>query len=222
MPYKEKYAFENMNFIAKLAHDMKTPVNAQIRAMELLYSGAFGKLSREAKNIILNVTASNIYLQSLLDNVLSDYRINNGNFILKKTKNDIRKTIEKAVINIGILFETKGQKIVINCMTDEFIKNYDEIEIQRVLINLLSNAFEYAKENSDITINVRKNSLGLNIEIKSRTKITENYGKNTKFDFNKSNCGLGLIICEKIINAHNGKIFKEIQNGEYIVSFCIP
>lgn len=171
MLHQNKITLNDTEFLAMLAHDMKTPVKAQVTALKLLYSGAFGILSKEASNTILNILASNKYLQLLLDNILGDYRINKSKIVLNKTKNDIRKTIEESIKNIGILFETKEQKVEVNYLTEDFIKLYDEIEIQRVIINLLSNAFEYSKENSTINISVKTKGINLSVEVKTcRTK----------------------------------------------------
>lgn len=102
MLHQNKITLNDTEFLAMLAHDMKTPVKAQVTALKLLYSGAFGILSKEASNTILNILASNKYLQLLLDNILGDYRINKSKIVLNKTKNDIRKTIEESIKNIGI------------------------------------------------------------------------------------------------------------------------
>lgn len=217
MLHQNESLIGDCEFLAMLAHDMKTPVKAQIMALKLLYSGAFGKLSKEACNLILNLLASNRYLQLVLENVLGNYRINKNDFILNKTKSDIRKTIEESIGNIQVLFEAKEQKIEVNYLADDFIKFYDEIEIQRVIINLLSNAFEYSEENS--TINIEVNNIGKNlcVEIKSSAKIN-----NKKRLEQKTSTGLGLKICRKIIEAHCGKIRQENRNGKFSVIFQLP
>lgn len=203
-------------FLAMLAHDMKNPVKAQLRGINLLYSGIFGEFSEEAKNLILNIIASNKYLECLLDDILNQYRINGDSFNINKNFNDLRKTLEEALCNIGILSEVKGQKIIINYNTDNFVKNYDEVQIQRVIINLLSNAFKYAKENSQIIINIQKkgNNLEFLMENERISKLSDNYFKD--------GCGLGLIICNKIIEAHNGIMINEINETSYISGFTLP
>lgn len=219
MPHIKKYDFKNLDFIAMLAHDMKTPVKAQIRAMNLLYSGVYGEFSEDARNLIKNIIASNKYMQCLVDNVLSDYRMNNRKFILNKTENDLRKTIEEVISNIGILSEVKGQRIIINYFTDNFLCMYDEIEIQRVIANLFSNTFEHAKENSSVELTVEKKTGQLEILFKSANSSFES----RPFNNYKAGTGLGLIICETIINAHNGEFIRDFGNKDvYITGFRLP
>ncbi len=211
--------FENEEFIAMLSHDLKTPVKAQIRAINLLKTNFRNEFSDELFDLILNLDASNKYMQCLLDNVLCDFRINKNKFVLNKKENDIRKTIEEVLSNIGILFEVKNQKIEVNYLASNFIKSYDDIEIQRVLVNLLSNAFNYAKENSTIKLNINSELEKLKIEIISHTKVQDLFSCNLK---NKANFGLGLIICEKIIKFHNGEFITKIKDGYFQAVFCIP
>ncbi|MDO5436699.1 MAG: HAMP domain-containing sensor histidine kinase [bacterium] len=223
MPYTGKHVIWDDNFLAMLAHDMKTPVNAQIRAVNLLYSGVYGEFSQEAKNLILNIIASNKYLQCLLNNVLGEYRINKERFSLNKTENDLRKTLEEALCNIGILSEVKGQKITVNYLTDKFIRIYDEIEIQRVVINLLSNAFEYAKENSEINITVEEEFKKIRVKFKSFSSSFSKEKNERNYERFGAGFGLGFLICDKIITAHGGDILREItEKGDYLVSFSLP
>ena len=224
MLYKEQSTTDDMEFLAMLAHDMKTPVKAQVVAMNLLYSGAFGKFSQDANNLILNIIASNKYLQLLLDNVLGNYRINSGKLILNKTKNDIRKTIEESIDSISVLFKSKNQKIEVKYLADNFINVYDEIEIQRVIINILSNAFEYSDENSTIGVNVKTIDKKLNVEIKSAVKLNVfKNSENKKLNHLKAGSGLGLKICKNIIELHGGEIYIEnTQKNEFLINFKLP
>ena len=211
--------YDSMEFLANLSHDMKTPIKAQLRAMNLLYSGVFGEFSDEAKNIILNVIASNKFLQRLTDNVLGDFRLNKGEFVLRKSKNDIRKTIEEVICYIGILSEVKGQKISLNYSLHNFSYYYDEVELQRVIINILSNAFEYSKENTEIKIEVSniKNSL----EVLVKNKVFLLYKRKRTFD--EMNCNLGLSVSNRIIEAHNGTFEAFIdEDDNYCVKFSVP
>ena len=128
----------NEKFLAHIAHDLKTPIKAQARAIELLFSGALGNLNENVQNMLINMNASNKYMQCLIDNILTDYRLNNFNFVLNKTDNDIRKTIEESVKNVEILFVSKKQRIVLNYFANSFIKNYDDIQIQRVIVCFLT------------------------------------------------------------------------------------
>lgn len=209
-------------FLAMLAHDLKTPIKAQMRALNLLDSGMLKNLSEDAQILLSNIIASNKYMQCLVDNVLGDFRLNKEAFCLNKTKNDLRKTIEYSINNVNILSEVKNQRIIINYLADEYLFFYDEIEIQRVMINVLSNAFEYARENSDIEITVSKNAGEICTVIKSLSSLVKTTDR-SRLNLLKAGDGLGLSICEIIVSMHNGKFSaKPSCDGSYAVEFCLP
>lgn len=216
------FEFKDTDCIIETLHDIKTPIYAQIRAMNLLYSGLCGEFSKEAKNIMLNVIASNKYMQCVVENFLYSYKMHSQEHRLNIKENDFRKTLEEVLCSIGILSEAGEQKIVVNYGADNFIKLYDEIEIQRVMTNILSNAFKYSKENSSIKIFITNEAKGLVFKVEN--EILPCFVSNLELDRNKKySLNLGVLICEKIINAHKGTFLKGvIENGIYKTGFILP
>ena len=66
---------------------------------------------------------------------------------IRKEYNSLKKTIEKCVERIKYILESKNQILEINYKTENDYFLYDDIELSRVLINLISNASEYSKIN---------------------------------------------------------------------------
>ena len=83
---------EKENFIEMLTHDLKTPIRAQIQALNLLLKDYFGPLNPKQREIIKEIMASNKYMQNMAENVLTNYKIENGRLKIQKTKNDITKS----------------------------------------------------------------------------------------------------------------------------------
>lgn len=215
------FKFKDIDLIAMLSHDLKTPIFAQIRALNLLHSGLCGDFSKEADNLIVNLIASNKYMQCLVENILLDYKIKNKNFDLLIEKHDFRKTLEEVICSIGILSEINEQKISINYPSDNYIKSYDEIEIKRVIVNLLANAFKYSKENSTIKLEIKANLNSLVFKIESEVAFYANKQEKLQ-EKKKYGFGLGLIICEKIISLHEGEFLPpNINDGFYSVGFIL-
>ena len=68
------------NFAEILKHDLKTPVIAQIRILELLLSGHFGKLKVEQSDILISTLDSCKYLYKTLSDIISAYKTENKDF----------------------------------------------------------------------------------------------------------------------------------------------
>lgn len=175
--------------------------------------------------------ASNKYMQNMAENVLTNYKTENGKLKIQKTKNDIKTTIENTVENLKFIISQKNQSIKVSYKNiDNTTAYYDDIEIKRVLSNLIVNASEYSFDNSVIDIIVEKlegnfkitvSDTGLGIQSNDISTLFKKYSTNSK-DYRKVGTGLGLYICRAIVNAHGGTIeASRPKNGGMSFSFTI-
>lgn len=207
--------FEKENFIAMLTHDLKTPIRAQIQALDLLLKDYFGELNPMQREIVNEIMASNKYMQNMAENVLTNYKTENGKLKIQKNKNDLKTTIENTVENLKFIISQKNQSINVSYENiGSTSAYYDDIEIKRVLSNLIVNASEYSFDNSVIKIIVSKeennfkitvSDTGLGIQPNDINTLFQKYSTNSK-DYRKVGTGLGLYICRAIVNAHGGTI----------------
>lgn len=209
------------NFIETLTHDLKTPVRAEKRALELLYDGKFGDLTTDQKDIIKEILNSSKYMMRMTDNILTRYKLENGTCKINKHPYSIKKTLETCLDRLQYLFENGNQTIKIKSDVVDDVFEFDECEINRVLTNLIANASEYAPADStiDICIKRKKDKLELSIKDKgpgiSKEKIDAIFdsSKSITSRFKKVGSGLGLFISKKIMEAHNGSIEIESKPG---------
>lgn len=202
--------------VATLIHDLKTPVIAQERALDLLLQNTFGELNNTQAEIISQIKESCEYLKTLvystMDNYISD--IKNQRFNIK----DLILTVSK---DLKFLGDEKKQKFIFNI--ENIYINTDMFKFQRVITNLLSNAIKYSYENSDIEIYCRKFNKNIVFEIKNYAPEVKNIDRVfDKFE-STSNSGLGLYLVKQIIEKNNGKVFAKKENdNKYSFGFVIP
>ena len=175
--------------------------------------------------------ASNKYMQNMAENVLTNYKTENGKLKIQKTKNDIKLTIENTLENLKFIISQKNQSIKVSYKNiGNTTAYYDDIEIKRVLSNLIVNASEYSFDNSVINILVEKDNdnfkitvsdTGLGIKPNNIDTLFQKYATNSK-DYRKVGTGLGLYICRAIVNAHGGTIeASRLKDGGTSFSFTI-
>ena len=202
-------------FIATLTHDLKTPIRAQLRALDLLIREQFGSITNDAKIVLEEVRASCDFMKNMTDNLLLKYKSDKGHLRICKEMNNLKQLFEKCSNNLKYVLNQKQQILYVNYKTQVEIFEFDPIEIERVINNLITNASEYTPNEGKIIANIFcKNDNEIQIEIiDGGIGMTEEYCKiifdkfvSSAKKYRKIGSGLGLYISRKIIKAHGGDI----------------
>ena len=226
-----KLITQKEQFIATLTHDLKTPIRAESRALQLLMDGVFGELSSEQMEIVREIYNSSKFMAHMTDNLLARYKIDKKGVSLRKEKCSFHSTVEKCVENIKHLLEEKSQRIKITNSFDNDEFYYDELEIMRVLNNLLNNASSYSPEKTDIELKISQEGSTVKVSVTDKgpgikpedLKTVFNEMKTNAKTFKKVGSGLGLFISKKIIESHGGAICVNSSPGNgACFSFVLP
>lgn len=219
-------------FAATLTHDMKVPVIAEINSLQYLLSGRFGDLNEKQTEILKLMQSSNSELKDLIENMLETYRLEQKELTLDKEKHNFNAFIDEIIKEMRPIINTTGHTI--NAETEEtkeIIANFDEMQLKRVIKNLIQNAASYSPNKTVIEIKTYiaidciKFSItnqGGNISKEDLENIFKKYySAHTKFK--KAGTGLGLYLAQKIMLAHNGKIeVDSSKNGFTTFILTIP
>ncbi len=218
-------------FLAMVTHDLKSPVNAEICALELLLNNKASSLDGFQNEVIGDILGAAKYMKNLVDNILQKYKCENGKQILRKTFFSLEMLTIQCVEEIKYLLLDKQLEIKINSKLKHIESYFDCLEIKRVIHNLLINAIEYSDKKSIITINLYEKAEGFYFSISNKGLGLHLENPNIIFEKCESfaqksksvSTGLGLYIAKKIIDAHKGKIFVSSDKGNITTfTFIIP
>lgn len=222
---------ETETFIAMLMHDLKTPINAEILALEILLEREKSLMSEFQYEILQDILNTTKFMKNMTENALLKYKLGSDSFELIKNCYSLEKIIRQCIKDIKHLYMIKNQKIIFNCDTENSNANLDGLEIRRVIQNLLTNAIEYTPKNKEIFINLFKEKTniccsvkdsGCGINLENPDDIFNKYLSLAKKQ-KKLGTGLGLYIAKEIIDAHNGKISVDTKINEgTTITFSIP
>ena len=222
---------EKENFVATLTHDLKSPINAEITALNYLLKDNPTKDKPIQKEMLSELLNSAKYMKLITDRILAHYKQKNTDLILNKEICSLKEIVISCINELNYLTTEKNLQIRLFSEPDNYLINIDYIEIKRVINNLLSNAIEYSNKNSYIDITLAKDNdkyifkikdYGLGIDLEKYNCVFDEYMTLSK-NHKKVGFGLGLNICKSIINAHNGdiSISSQPQKGTEI-TFTLP
>ncbi len=200
------------------SHDLQEPLRMIASYVQLLERRYKDKLDKNADDFIKFIVEGVNRMQQLIKALLDYSRIGRsaGEFKLINTLEIVKKVID----NVSYLIQKKNGKIIYDKLPD-FWGN--EILMEQVFQNLITNALIFSKKEVPpvITISYKKTSKGIVFSIKDNgigiakeyyEKIFELFKRlHTKDEYPGS--GIGLSICKKIIELHNGKIWVESEPG---------
>ncbi|WP_253205400.1 sensor histidine kinase [Clostridium estertheticum] len=223
-----KLLVSHEEFIANISHELKTPLNVIFSAIQLfqMYCDN-GSLDERRETIIkyLDSMKLNSYrLSKLINNIVDTSKIQAGFFNLNLSNNNIVEVVEEIVMSVTNITDIKGIRIIFDTDTEEKIVACDTEMIQRILLNLISNAIKFSNEGDEILvefkdedkffeISVKDNGIG--IEEKNLSMIFDRFKQVDKsLSRNSEGTGIGLSLVKSIVELHGGTIYAESEFGK--------
>lgn len=218
-------------FIATLTHDLKTPIRAEITALDLLLKNKFGILKEEQVQLLNEILNSSKFMLNMVDTILSKYKYENGSVILNKDLFDLNLLIKNCYEELKYIINDKKLEVTFEFSTPTVFINADMLEMKRLVTNLFSNAVSYTLENGTIRIKteLKENSViasfkdnGHGIASEDLNGLFDKYVSYAK-KFRQIGTGLGLYVAKQIVSNHEGKIWVNSKEGKgSTFSFEIP
>jgi two-component system sensor histidine kinase/response regulator len=208
-------------FLGMAAHDLRNPL-ASIRGIaEFLREGAVGPLTTDQLDLIETIHGASTSMLDMVNELLDVATIESGELKLNRGKHDLAELVAKAVALINREAGKKGTQIVFEHPPGPIITQIDPAKIKQVVDNLISNGVKYSPPGSTITATVMRDDAHRRCILAVRDQgpgIPENERDRLFKDFSRlssqptggeKSTGLGLAICRKIVDAHQGTIVAE-------------
>lgn len=219
------------DLLATVSHELRTPL-ATIKGYSTMILDYFARLTPdEMKEYLVTVDNSTNRLAKLVDNLLDSSRMEAGLLKLDRSPTDIRQLIKKVVAEAKI--RASHHKIRTSLSNNLPKSNIDVKRIRQVLDNLIDNAVKYSPEETEVLISIKRSGRELLFTIKDRgvgipaEELTSIFDRMYRIEQRLSSgvdgMGLGLYICQGLIEAHGGRIWAESKVGQgSTVYFTLP
>jgi signal transduction histidine kinase len=219
---------------ARLLYDLHNPIAGLRQSIGYLLKGMAGSLGDHQKELLGYMTNSIDKVIDLLTNMMDLTKLEGGRVRLNKGIGNLGASVQSVTQEFRVPIQSS--KITLDFYTEPELPpiEYDSEKIEQVLQNFLSNAVQHTPPQGAIVVQARKIAIvleegqqaidhvvvsvfnsGAGIPQNELPLIFDRYrdlvsGKSSK---DKSS-GLGLIISQRIVEAHNGKIWVESETGK--------
>ena len=229
----EHVKLDNMRkeFVADVSHELKTPITSILGYTETLLEGDYDK---ETQVKFLNVIESESHrMAKLVSDLLTLSRYDNNKNKTEITDIDLGDLTKKCLEKLKVEIEKKQHKIECFVTAEVPLVKVDKYGIERVILNILTNAIKYTPENGNIKIYVgfvyndayiKVIDNGIGIPEKDLPRVFERFYRVEKARAREmGGTGLGLAIAKEIIEQNKGSInIKSVQGKGTEVVIRIP
>lgn len=234
---KQKIALETQrerlrsNLLRAISHDLRTPLTSISGNAGVLMEKSIALTEEKKQEIYASIYDDSMWLVDLTENLLSITRIENGTMHLQMNAELIDDVLREAIAHVDR--QAARHHIRVNLEDDLLMAKMDARLIVQVIINIVNNAIKYTPEGSHICISAEKEDRMVCIHIADDGPGISDEAKVHLFDMfytagigkadSRRGLGLGLSLCQSIVEAHGGEIF--VGNNEphgAVFSFTLP
>ena len=201
-------------FVADVSHELKTPITSIMGYSDTLLEGEYDK---ETQTKFLEVIASEARrMAKLVTDLLTLSRYDDNNKNTQKEQFDLGDLVKKCQDKLAIEIKKKGHKVESFLTADVPPVYANKYDIERVILNIMTNSIKYTKEGGEIKIYVgfvyndayiKIFDNGIGIPEKDLNRIFERFYRVDKARTREmGGTGLGLSIAKEILDKNGGSI----------------
>ncbi|MBE9066873.1 PAS domain S-box protein [Leptolyngbya cf. ectocarpi LEGE 11479] len=209
-------------FVSVAGHELRTPLTSIHGSLKLISTSKLGQLSAKGQEIVDIALKNTERLTRLINDVLDLERIESGRISMDMESCNLAELVEQATQAMQAMADEQGVQLLTAVLDTPIWADADHI-IQ-LLTNLLSNAIKFSPAGSAVRLSIVDSDIQTKIAVKDEGRgipsdkldiIFERFQQVDASDSRRrGGTGLGLTICQKIVQQHGGKIWAESVFGK--------
>lgn len=223
-------------FAANISHELRTPLNIILGFSEMMYVSpdVYGNMTwpTPLRQDVYQIYRSSRHLLAMIDDVLELSRFELARFNLNKELTEVTTLLQSSIEIVSGLFRDRPIQLVTDIEPGLPAVEIDRTRIRQVIINLVTNARNYAKAGQvcvtaragqgEVIIGVCDTGPGIPAD-KLPYIFEAFYQVDTSLRREQGGAGLGLAISKQFVEAHEGRIWAESHKGSGTnVYFTLP
>lgn len=205
-----------MDFLANISHELRTPINlilSSLQVLNLKMNLLDEELFRYFNKYLSIVDQNGRRLLKLVNNLIDTTRLESGCFSYNPKNKDIISYVENICLSVSEFVKSNNLSIIFDTDTEEKLIAFDPDNMERIILNLISNAIKFNKPGGkievfisckdDIEISVKDSGIGIPED--KIDKIFERF-EQVKNNSRKEGSGIGLNLVKSLVEMNNGSI----------------
>ncbi|WBW95623.1 sensor histidine kinase [Oceanirhabdus sp. W0125-5] len=213
-------------FFSNISHELKTPLNIIFSTMQLMtVHSNNGQLDSNKLNKHISLVNQNSYrLLRLVNNLIDITKIDSGFKNLNLKNKNIVEVVENITLSTVEYVKSKSREIIFDTEIEEKIMAFDLEQMERIILNLISNAVKFTNPNDKIEVNIydKKESIlisvkdtGIGISEDKQKKIFERFRQVDPLYIRRNEgSGIGLSLVKSLVEMHGGNVCVKSKYGE--------
>jgi len=213
-----------IKFFTNMSHEFRTPLSLIITPLEKLIKQA----KEQDKQPLMMIQRNGRRLLNLVNQLLDFRRMEVQELMLHRKPGDIVAFIRELCFSFTDEAEKKNILFEFKCSRNGLITLFDHDKIERILFNLLSNAFKFTPEGGQVKVELKDGpdfkhaptlvllvmDTGIGVPEDKQDKIFERFFQNDMPDsIVNQGSGIGLSITKEFVKLHNGEISVTAREG---------
>lgn len=205
-----------MRFFTNISHDLRTPLSLIITPLEKILGKSIA--DKSIKEDLERIHRNAVFMVDEVNQLLDLRKLDNGDNVLNLSHGDLPVFVKEVCNSFDYHSNKKGIRLEVILKSSSIQMDFDKNKIQRIVMNLLSNAFKYNVENGRVVVTVDRvlgtegelariqvADTGIGILDENKTKIFERFYQEAH-DTVYIGSGIGLHIVQEYMLLHGGKV----------------
>jgi len=203
-----------LQFFTNISHEFKTPLTLIIGPLDQIITELHGNSGLKTK--LSNISNNSKRLLELINQLIDFRKMEQDMLPLNKSRNNLIETTQKMMNSFKYIAIKNEIQFVLNTDFESLIFNYDSDKVEKILTNILSNAFKYTSLGGNITIHILNSNettvcisisdTGSGIVPNTIARIFEKSNSISKNIFEMKSSGIGLAYSKKLVELHRGSL----------------
>ena len=225
---EQQLANIKLRFFTDISHELRTPLTLITSPVgEVLQHEPLTPSARKLLTVVHNNTER---MLRLVNQILDFRKIENKKMKLLLEKTDIVELLQKVMDNFRLIAEEKNINLRLQTDKESIHCWVDQDKVEKIIFNLLSNAFKYTPVNKSITVytHTTKDKVvisvadeGIGIDPKKQQSLFQRFETLVNNNILQPSSGIGLSLVKELIELHQGNIQVNTETGigsEFIVT----